>query len=236
MSSNHTFTREEIDKKLSSVVGKTLGEVDVNHVFDRTITKPKITGIAGDVIEQSVLGYPANPAREADLNVDGVPVELKTTGIRLKKEGNNKKFVAKEPATITAVSIDTIAKEVFETSNFWHKAQHLLFVFYYYNAIETALARRYSDFPIQGYSFYEFSEEDREILKNDWQLIHDFIAEIQNSCSEDEAKKRYPDLSTIINKQTIYLDTAPKYPNSPRFRLRRRVVDFIVDQTINKKQ
>lgn len=38
-----------------STTNKTLGEVDTNRVFDRTKANPKITGIAGDVIEQSVL-------------------------------------------------------------------------------------------------------------------------------------------------------------------------------------
>lgn len=38
-------------------MNKTLGQVDVNNVFARTITHPKITGIAGDVVEQSILGY-----------------------------------------------------------------------------------------------------------------------------------------------------------------------------------
>lgn len=46
--------------------------------------------------------------------------------------------------------------------------------------------------------------------------------------SEDDAKRLYPDLSTVINRQTTYLDTAPKYPNPPRFRLRKRVVTSII--------
>ena len=44
--------------------------------------KPKITGIAGDVIEQSVFGYQADTKQEADLLIDGRPVELKTTGLK----------------------------------------------------------------------------------------------------------------------------------------------------------
>ncbi|WP_342441509.1 hypothetical protein MHB65_20095 [Lysinibacillus sp. FSL K6-0075] len=53
----HEFTRNELDTILKKVVNKTLGQVDVNNVFARTITHPKITGIAGDVVEQSILGY-----------------------------------------------------------------------------------------------------------------------------------------------------------------------------------
>ena len=50
---NHIFTEEEVVRILDQVVGKTLGQVDKNNVFDKTKEKPKITGIAGDVIEQS---------------------------------------------------------------------------------------------------------------------------------------------------------------------------------------
>ena len=56
---------------LESVINKKLGEVDTKNVFLRTIEHPKITGIAGDVIEQSVLGYPADKEQRPDLNVDG---------------------------------------------------------------------------------------------------------------------------------------------------------------------
>jgi len=55
MADSHIFRLAEIYQILNSVTIKTLGEVDSNHVFDRTKANPKITGIAGDVIEQSVL-------------------------------------------------------------------------------------------------------------------------------------------------------------------------------------
>lgn len=236
MKGNHSFTREELEMILSAVVDKTLGEVDTAHVFAKTKMNPKITGIAGDVIEQSVLGYPADQAQSPDLDVDGVPTELKTTGMRLKKEGTDQVYEAKEPASITAVSLKTIARETFESSNFWHKAEHLLFVFYQYEAPKAVLAAQYADFHIRGFSFYEFSADDKTILARDWQLIHDFIRDIQLHYNEEDAKQKYPDLSTLINKQTVYLDTAPKYPNSPRFRLRKRVVTFIIQQSFNGRR
>ena len=233
MTGSHFFKRDELEAILFSVKDKTLGEVDKNHVFDRTKTNPKITGIAGDVIEQSVLGYPADQAQRPDLDVDGVPTELKTTGMRLKKDGAKNVYEAKEPASITAVSINTIAKEVFPTSNFWHKAEHMLFVFYQYEAPKTVPAAEYANFHIRGFSFHEFSEDDKAIIQRDWQLIHDFIADIQSRYTEEEAKREYPNLSTIINKQTTYLDTAPKYPHPPRFRLRKRVVTVIIQQSFD---
>lgn len=233
MTGSHFFKREKLEEILYAAKDRTLGEVDKNHVFDKTKNKPKITGIAGDVIEQSVLGYPPDQAQRPDLDVDGVPTELKTTGMRLKKDGNKAVFEAKEPASITAVSINTIAGEVFESSNFWHKAKQLLFVFYHYDASKTVPAAQYANFYIKGYHFHTFSKDDAAILKQDWQLIHDFIANIQANYSEEEAKKEYPKLSTVINRQTTYLDTAPKYPHPPRFRLRKRVVSMIIQQVFD---
>ena len=85
MSRDRKFSQAELTEILDAAMGKSLGEVDVNHVFDRTINNPKITGIAGDVVEQSVLGFDADNKAEPDIDVDGELIELKTTGIRKSK-------------------------------------------------------------------------------------------------------------------------------------------------------
>jgi len=155
---SHIFTRKELDEKLSSVTNKTLGEVDVNHVFNKAIDKPKITGIAGDVIEQSVLGYPADNKQEPDLIVDGLHTELKTTGLRKPKRlGNSdddKHFIAKEGVSITAVSPENITSQEFEDSYLWHKMEHMLFVFYHYNSYKVVPAYDYSTFKVLCIHFH----------------------------------------------------------------------------------
>ena len=80
-------TRLDLETKLKAIVGRTLGEIDTAHVFKLTETNPKVTGIAGDVIEQSVIGYPPNSGQEPDLVVDGVEIELKTTGLKRASKG-----------------------------------------------------------------------------------------------------------------------------------------------------
>jgi len=229
MKQSNFFHKQELITKLNNVVDKTLGEVDVNSVFNKTITKPKITGIAGDVIEQSVLGYPPDGEQRPDLDVDGTLVELKTTGMRKK----NGQYEAKEPASITAVSIGTIENETFDSSAFWQKIANTLFVFYEYESEKTVPAAGYKDFHIRGYTFHSFEGNDLDIIKKDWQIIHDFLWDIRENNSPEEAKKLYPDLSTVINKKTVYLDTAPKYPHPPRFRLRRRVISSIIQEVFN---
>ncbi|MGE7811264.1 MutH/Sau3AI family endonuclease [Lysinibacillus capsici] len=230
----HKFTRNELDSILSNVVGKTLGEADVNNIFDRTITKPKITGIAGDVVEQSILGYPADSDSNPDLLVDNVPTELKTTGIRKPKQKNSDFiYEAKEPMSITAVSVNKIVNEEFDSSKFWSKLEHLLLVYYNYNSTETVPAAEYANFYIEGYHFHEFSEEDKEILKNDWTLVRDFIRHLQETYPDPTTE--YHRLSSELRKDLMLIDTAPKYPNPPRFRLKRLTVSTIVQKHFGEK-
>ena len=224
MSQEHFFHKKDIIKILDNCLNKTLGEVDSNNVFERTKTHPKITGIAGDVIEQSVLGYSPDTRQEPDLNIDGIKTELKTTGIRRK----NKNYDAKEPMSITAVSPNTIVNEEFLDSNFWHKLEHMLFVYYLYDSPTPVKASQYANFPIKGYQFHEFDSEDIEILKNDWKIVRDFIRDLQENYENYEDE--YPRISHELRPKLMYIDTAPKWPNRPRFRLKRAVVSSIIQE------
>ena len=115
MGKDRKFTSPELYELLNSAMGKTLGEVDVNHVFKKTNEHPKVTGIAGDVVEQSVLGFPADNKAEPDIDVDGQLIEVKTTGIRVSKTKKGE-FEAKEPVSVTGVSPETLVHEPFYNS------------------------------------------------------------------------------------------------------------------------
>lgn len=227
MQKRNVFTKKELTDIFENVLGKTLGEVDKNNVFDRTKVHPKITGIAGDVVEQSILGYPADSYQMADLLVDGQETELKTTGMRnSKKKGVN--LEAKEPMSITAVSPERIINETFENSSFWHKLENLLLVYYLYDSETTVTAAEYSKFPIKGYQFHKFSDEEKEMLMNDWTAVRNFIDNIQQlfKIPEDE----YPRISSELRSKLMMIDTAPKWPNRPRFRLKRAVLSTIIQK------
>lgn len=223
---NRTFTKKQIEEKLNNCIGKTLLEVDCKHVFSRKSHK----GIAGAVIEQSVLGYPANNLDEPDIEVDGVPTEVKTTGIRRSKK-DSATYEAKEPVSVTAVIPETIDKTGFEESNFWSKISHLLLVYYLYENDSVSQAK-YEEFPIKGYQFKEFTGQDKELLKHDWTIVRDFIKEIhRRSKTKKEAESQYPMISSQLNRQKLtVIDTAPKWPNRPRFRLKRKFVSTIVNE------
>lgn len=227
MKIEHRYTKQEVIDLLEDCLEKTLGEIDKKHVFERTKENPKITGIAGDVIEQSVFGYEANSDSAPDLIIDDIPTELKTTGIRLSKKEKGV-FEAKEPMSITAVSPNTIIDEEFYDSHFWHKLEHLLFVYYLYSSSKPVLASEYANFLFKGYQFLEFSDQDVEVLKRDWLTVRDFIISLRR----DESL--YPEISHLRDK-LLFIDTAPKWPHPPRFRLKRSVVTNIVQQHFNGK-
>jgi hypothetical protein len=212
---------------LESVLGKTLGAVDKNKVFERTVINSKITGIAGDVVEQSIIGMPRDNNQRPDLNVDGTEIELKSTGIRLTKK-NPKAFEAKEPMSITAVSPKKIVCEKFYDSKFWHKLDYMLLIFYHYDSTVTVKAADYADFYIKGYRFNRFSETDEKILKADWKIVRKFIKDLHENY--DYPEKQYPRLSSELRSELVYIDTAPKWPNHPRFRLKRQFVSSIVQE------
>lgn len=221
---SHSYTHEEIDSRFERCKGKKLGEIDKTGVFSG---KARNKGVAGAVIEQSVLGYPADSRQEPDIQIDGVPYEVKTTGlIHDKKDG---RLSAKEPMSVTAVSVDSIWKETFETSAFWHKVEHLLLVYYLYNNGSNKKVTdtlEYAAFPVLDYELHEWSEQDRAVLESDWRIVCDFVERVHvEGLSPDE---EYPKLSHELNRQLMYTDTSPKWPNRPRWRLKRSTVSSLV--------
>ncbi len=221
---SHSFTFQEIVSRFEPCKGRSLGEIDQTGIFSG---KARNKGVAGAVIEQSVLGYPADTRQEPDIEIDGVPYEVKTTGlIRDKKD---KKYSAKEPMSVTAVSVDSIWRETFETSAFWHKVEHLLLVYYLYNNGDSTKVRdtlEYAEFPVLDYELHEWDEQDRAVLESDWRIVRDFVERVHvEGLSPDE---EYPKLSHELNRQLMYTDTSPKWPNRPRWRLKRSTVSALV--------
>ncbi len=226
------YSRKNLVLLFDSLLGKFLGdkEVDVKNIFEKTKEHPKITGIAGMVVEQSILGYPANQDQKPDIFIENIETEVKTTGIRRCKKNKNN-YEAKEPMSITAVSIPTIVNEEFESSHFWSKVAHMFIVYYLYDSDTTVKAADYAMFPLIGYEFHDTDDVDKEILKNDWELVRNFIIEIQKNYVNPE--EEYPRLSHELRDKLLLIDTAPKYPHPPRFRFKRAYVSSLVDKFFN---
>lgn len=235
--SSRFFSREKIESLLSAVTGKTLLQVDKAKLFELYAGKEKVTGIAGQIIEASVLGCKLDSKQEADILIDDVPHEIKTTGmVKPKSSDSPYKYECKEPVSVTAVSIPVIVNEQFEDSNFWHKLAHMLWVYYHYNSSIKVKAEGYKNFPILGYQLFEFDIEDQMRLKHDWLLVRDFLILIHKKYeTEKERKEQYPRLSHELRNKLLLIDTAPKYPNPPRFRLKKSFATIIAGNLFSKQ-
>ena len=218
MHGSHEYTRRDLDARFTAIIGKTVVDVDSAGVLTSPKAK-KNKGRIGAVIEQSVLGYPADSDQRPDLDVDGEQWELKATGLVAASRGKSG-WRAKEPMSITAVSPDRIIRESFSTSTFWHKAERLLVVYYLYVRPGKGVAVEYANFEFKGYDFHVWSVTDRDRLESDWTLIRDYVRD----ALETDREAKMPGLSTLVNPQLLYLDTSPKYPHPPRFRLKASLV------------
>lgn len=249
------FTRDFVYNLLEAVKGKTLGEVDKSHQFARTINSGKITGIAGDVIEQSVFGYNRDSDQECDIEIDGVLTELKTSGVRIPKrnlshaagktgEEYNIHFQAKEGISITGVTFEPTIQTDFDTSHFWEKAEHLLIVIYEYKSYEVVPAAGYAEFPIIDYIFNTFSPNEKSQLQSDWEIVRDYLKKIYTA---------YPDQSTrnaqlvgfthILRPNLLLIELVPGFKRKksgsyqkPRYRLKKTFVDYIIRGHFDKSR
>lgn len=231
------FTRNQILQLLNAAMGRTLLEVDSRHLFIQYEKMDKVTGLAGNIVEQSILGCEPDNRQDVDIYIDGVGYEIKTTGMVVPKDKNSAYFYeCKEPVSVTAVSIQKIVNENFETSNFWHKLEHLLWVYYWYKAESTVKPAGYKPFPLLKFQLFEFDETDKLRLKHDWLLVRDFLISIHREYPTEEGrKKQYPLLSSKLRKVLLVIDTAPKYPNPPRFRLKRDFASEIAGNLFSKE-
>lgn len=201
---NHSFTEQDIRKRFGAIVGHTVTEVDTAGVLTASAAS-RNKGRIGVVIEQSVLGYPADSDRRPDIVIDGQPWEVKATGLKESARGG---WCAKEPMSITAVAPEGIVTESFSTSAFWHKAERLLVVYYLYVRPGRGVAVEYAGFEFKGYDLHTWREVDRCRLEADWTVVRDFV----RIALAGDVDAEMPNLSTLINPQLLYLDTSPKWP------------------------
>ena len=259
VSDDRKYTKDFIYKLLEGVKGKTLGEVDSSNQFARTIKSDKITGIAGDVIEQSVFGYARDSKQECDIEIDGVLAELKTTGVRIPKTELSKikgkkgheyniHLTAKEGISITGVTLEPTIQTDFFTSHFWEKSERLLIIFYEYCSYDVVPASHYADFPIVDYCYNTFSDEEREKLRNDWEIVRDYLQPYYIKYTDaNERRSHLEGFTHIVRPQLLLIELVPGYKKKikgdksfsyqhPRYRLKKTFVDTIVKGHFNQSR
>ncbi|ULG71395.1 Sau3AI family type II restriction endonuclease [Macrococcus brunensis] len=145
--------------------GKYLFEIDKENMLENTNVKGKV----GHIIEKSYFGYDINSNAEPDFA--DVGIELKATGFTRMKSG---KLKAKERLVLNIINYTKEAEKEFYTSSYWTKNARILLFFYEYlkNADGKMDARNTQ---IAKVDLFEFPAEDLDIVKQDWQIIHNKI-------------------------------------------------------------
>lgn len=261
VSDDRKYTKAFVHDLLEGVKGKTLGEVDTSNQFARTEKSEKITGIAGDVIEQSVFGYERDSKQECDIEIDGVLTELKTTGVRVPKSdlakvkgkvgaAYNVYLGAKEGISITGVTFEPTIQTDFSTSHFWEKSEHLLIVFYEYKSYEAVPASAYAEFPIVDYCYNKFSPEEQAKLRNDWEIVRDYLQRIYDEYPDSEERNKHlVGFTHVLRPNLLLIELVPSFKargvdkekqtvsyQKPRYRLKQTFVDYIVRGHFDKSR
>jgi DNA mismatch repair protein MutH len=121
----------------------------------------------GSVLENYYYGI--NPGNSPEPDFPEVGVELKSTSIKK----NSKGFVAKERLVLNKIDFKKEAHATFETSSFIKKNRSVMLVSYLHVPGEAVV-----DVPIKIAELVEFEnlpEEDRRIIREDWDKIHSKI-------------------------------------------------------------
>lgn len=144
--------------------GKTLREA-----CDKSILKHNYSGKGnfGQILEKFYFLYEPNSDSEPDFAIAGL--ELKSTPL---KQLQNKEYRSKERLVLNIINYLEVVNQDFETSSFWKKNANILLIFYLHQAGYDIL-----DYLIKLVDEWSFPKTDLEIIKKDWQLIKQKIAD-----------------------------------------------------------
>jgi len=157
------------DKKTIIDYAQLLKGKTLRQVCDPSILKHNYTGKGnfGQILEKFYFGYNPNSKSEADFFEIGM--ELKSSPL---KQLKNNEYRSKERLVLSIIDYLKIVNQSFEESDFWKKNASILLIFYLHQAGFDIL-----DYLIKLVDEWNFPNTDLEIIKKDWQLIKQKIAD-----------------------------------------------------------
>ena len=144
--------------------GKTLREICAPLILEHNYTGK---GNFGQILEKFYFGYDPNSKSEADFFEIGM--ELKTSPL---KQLKNKEYRSKERLVLNIISYPDVVNQKFEDSAFLKKNSNILLIFYLHQAGYDIL-----DYLIKLVDEWNFPNTDLEVIKKDWELIKQKIAD-----------------------------------------------------------
>lgn len=158
---NDKISVVEYAKKLK---GKSLRQVCDVKILEHSYSGK---GNFGQVLEKFYFGYEPNSNSEADFAQIGM--ELKSSPL---KQLKNDEFRSKERLVLNIINYVNVVNQNFENSDFFKKNASILLIFYLHNAGFDIL-----DYLIKLVDEWSFPSTDLEIIKKDWELITQKIAD-----------------------------------------------------------
>jgi DNA mismatch repair protein MutH len=157
------------DKKSIIDYAKLLKGKTLRQVCDPSILKHNYTGKGnfGQILEKFYFGYDPNSKSEADFFEIGM--ELKSSPL---KQLKNNEYRSKERLVLSIIDYLKIVDQSFAESDFWKKNANILLIFYLHHAGFDIL-----DYLIKLVDEWNFPNTDLEIIKKDWQLIKQKVAD-----------------------------------------------------------
>jgi len=144
--------------------GKTLREVcDIELIKNNRTGK----GHFGQILEEFYFFYKPNSDSEPDFPI--AKLELKSSPLKKLKKSQ---FRSKERLVMNIINYMEVVKQDFETSSFWKKNANILLIFYLHHVDDDIL-----DYLIKLVDEWNFPSTDLEIIKKDWELIKQKIAD-----------------------------------------------------------
>jgi len=148
----------------SGLTGKSLAQVVDLYAFEENV---KNKGDLGLLVEKYYFDHSPGAVTGPDFAEAGV--ELKTTGLIEKKAFG---YRAKERLVLKMIDFKSIVTEDFETSSLMKKCRLMLILFYLYEKEVPVYDRKFVLEPL----LYEIPVEDLAIIKRDWEIIRNKIA------------------------------------------------------------
>lgn len=157
------------DKKSVIDYAKILKGKTLRQICDPLILEHNYTGKGnfGQILEKFYFGYDPNSKSEADFFEIGM--ELKTSPL---KQLRNNEYRSKERLVLNIINYVEVVNQKFEESDFWKKNANILLIFYLHQAGYDIL-----DYLIKLVDDWNFPNTDLEIIKKDWELIKQKIAD-----------------------------------------------------------
>ena len=148
----------EYAKKL---INKTLREMAPSPMVVKDAPAVEVKGKFGQHLEKYYFGFENNSKSKPDF--EEVKLELKSTPIKKLKRGG---FSPKERLVLNIINYNEIINETWEDSHFLQKNEFILFVIYLYEHDKFFL-----DYLIKYVTLWKLENEDREIIRQDWEKI-----------------------------------------------------------------